>query len=79
MMTASSKEQICLRITPPAYKDLTEITMQFKNMGIRGWTNSAVINLMIREARERYLKLSAKELEGLFEKYNALRGKITKE
>lgn len=79
MSTGYSKDQICLRVTPPVYRAVTEITTRFKNMGIRGWTNSALINVIIEENKQKYLEMSHQEMADLFESYKVLRDTPAKE
>lgn len=67
-----SKEQVCLRMTPAAYKLLTAITNKFKNAGVRKWTNSAVMNLMIVELGDKYLGIEPKESCELYKDYEKL-------
>ncbi len=69
----SSKEQICFRVTPPAYKILTAVTNKFKNESARGWTNSAVINDLLVAYGPGYLKLDATKQDKLFAQYVKMR------
>ena len=70
-----NNEQICIRMTPPAYKILTAITNKFKNEGARGWTNSAVLNVMLSDIGGDYLKMDSAEQDKMFSHYLQLRDK----
>lgn len=67
--------QLCFRITPAAECDLNELVASLKNRNSRQWNKSALLNLLIRASKERYMKLTDKKLQALLEQYAEMRGK----
>lgn len=68
-----SKQQICIRMTSPAYKILTAITNKFKNESCRSFTNSTIINDVLIKYGPPYLNLSIEQQKKIISKYVEIR------
>lgn len=65
----ATAEQICIRLIPETYKNLTEITERFKNVSVRGWTHTAVINALLSRYTEEFMNLPGQEASEMFGEY----------
>lgn len=69
----NKKSQLCFIITPAAYSELNELVRHLKDRD-KQWNNSAVLNVLIRQSKANFEKLSDKKLKALLEQYAEWRG-----
>lgn len=74
-MEEAPRNQICLRMIPPAYKIMTGLVTKFKQSGTRTFTNSSLIAMMLLQHGKEYLKLSESEIKDLHRQYCELQEK----